>query len=721
LKTAPFIRFYFLITLLVLPFLARAQKVAIYFDSNVSQIKFAAEEIKLALEAEKFTVEMLSLSQINSSNTNSKVVLALANTTKITDILVKQNVKLPITLGEQAYCLRTTSKPTKTYWVLGGDANGAMYGGLQMAENIKFNKLKGDYNSQETPAILKRGIKLNFPLDIECPTYGKTNMGGFEGTSYKEAIPHVWDMNFWTEWFDEMARNRYNTVSVWNCHPFSAMIKMEDYPDVAIEDVKGFNGFSKKMTIDEKIDFWRKVMAYAHSRGFDFLLFNWNVFTYGASGKYGITDKADNPATIEYMRKAMVKLLETYPDLDGFGVTNGENKSTQDFLWETYGKGMYEYALAHPERKIRFIHRWHWANLPSIKKGFNPLFTLPNVTFDMSYKYSVAHMYSVAVPKWMESDKADQALRESKLKTWLTVRNDEMYYHNWGDPNFARTYVKGMMGIGKDIFTGFYMGSDGYCPTRDFLSKNPVSKGILEVKRQWYMNMLWGRLSYNPNTSDDVFKNYMKLRYPSVSSNTLFEAWTAVSRAIPKITELVQGSWKIDLNWWLEGCIGIGNNGYRTNEAFAKCKVADGSELCSISKSAADSCFVKKSSYQLADEIEKEAKLALSLTENMKADSNTELGLAKNNIQAMSYMTLFYANKIRAATFQKAKNTEKAKNAMGEAYLFWISYSKLMSEMYNGMDMQRVRNFPKWDGNNDSVLKEYHDLGGSGIPVSSIK
>jgi hypothetical protein len=286
-----------------------------------------------------------------------------------------------------------------------------MYGGLQIAENIQFNKFEDTYNNEESPAILKRGIKLNFPFDKECPTYGKDNKGGFQGTSYRTAIPDVWDMNFWTEWFDEMARNRYNTVSLWSCHPFTCLVKMDDYPDVAIQNVTGFDGFTKQMTIDEKIEFWRKVMKYAHNRGFEFLLFNWNVFTYGATGKYGITEKTDNPATITYMRKAMVKLLETYPDLDGFGVTNGENHSTQEFLWETYGKGMYEYAKANPTRKIRFIHRWHWTTLAQIKKGFDQLLSLPNVLFDMSYKYSIAHMYSVPTPKKMESDKAIQELR----------------------------------------------------------------------------------------------------------------------------------------------------------------------------------------------------------------------------------------------------------------------------------------------------------------------
>jgi len=706
------------ILILAFPAIVFSQTIGVFHDSSIEQIKFAASEIKAALESQKFTVEMLPLSSLNNSYTNKKVVIALASNKAVTQLIADQGGLIPSGLGEQAYGLRTTTKKQKTYWVLGGDANGAMYGGLQMAENIKFYQLKGTYNNEEAPAILKRGIKLNIPLDKENPTYGKTNMGGFEGTSYSNAIPDVWDMEFWTSWLDEMARNRYNTLSIWSCHPFTSLIKMEDYPDVAIQNVTGFNGYTKTMSIDEKIVFWRKVMAYAHSRGFDFLLFNWNIFTYGATGKYGITDKADNPETITYMRKAMVKLLETYPDLDGFGVTNGENKSTEQFLWETYGKGMFEYAAANPERKLRFIHRWHWTTLTKIKTDFKPLLSLKNVTFDMSYKWSVAHMYSTPTPSWMVRDKAGPDLRDNNLKTWLTVRNDEMYYHNWGDPNFARTYISSMLGIGTDIFRGFYMGSDGYCPTRTFFSKNSVTQDMLEVKRQWYMNMLWGRLSYNPKTPDIVFKNYMALKYPTVSSEKLFNAWEKASSSIPKITEIVQGTWTLDMHWWIEGC--FSKNGFRTISQFSDCKVALGSSLCSISKTAVDSCNGQKSSYQLADEIEKDAKLALSTIKNMKATPNTELSVTLKNIEVMSYMSIYYAYKIRGATYLKANKLEEAKMVMGKAYSWWMNYANLMDEMYTGMGMQRVQNLSNWHELDPLVLKEYTDLGGVGVPQNAM-
>jgi hypothetical protein len=230
------------------------------------------------------------------------------------------------------------------------------------------------------------------------------------------------------------------------------------------------------------------------------------------------------------------------------------------------------------------------------------------------------------------------------------------------------------------------------------------------------MYKLWGRLAYNPNTSDDLFKNEMAMRYPTVSSEKLFGAWSNVSSCIPKITELIQGSWTIDLLWWLEGC--NRNGGFRTIEEFAKCKVADGSALCSIAKSAADSCFGKKSSYQLADEIEMKAVAALNYANTIPTDANTELAEAINTIKAMSYMTIYYAYKIRGATYLYAKQNEKAKLAMGNAYAWWMKYTDKMSEMYKGMDMQRVQNMEDWHKYDAKVLKEYTDLGGEEIQTS---
>jgi hypothetical protein len=81
----------------------------------------------------------------------------------------------------------------------------------------------------------------------------------------------------------------------------------------------------KKISIDEKIDFWRKVMAYGKQRNVQFFIVTWNIFVYGTDGKYGITDKLENPVTTDYFRKSIKQMLLTYPDLAGIGLTTGEN------------------------------------------------------------------------------------------------------------------------------------------------------------------------------------------------------------------------------------------------------------------------------------------------------------------------------------------------------------------------------------------------------------
>jgi len=696
--------------ILTIPIMAFSEIVGVFYDSKVAQINFAAGDVKAALESKNFIVEMLPLTSLDTKYANKKVVIAIASNSTVTKVLTRQGGSIPTSVGEQAYGLRTTSSPQKTYWVLGGDVNGAMHGSLQIAENITFNGYKENYNSQESPAILKRGIKLNLPFDEKSPTYESNS----RGTSYQNAIPHVWDITFWETWFDDMARHRYNVVSVWNNHPFTSLVLLPDYPDLAIQDVTGFNGYSKKMSIEEKISFWRQVMKLAHARGFEFMFFNWNVWVSNAHGKYGLANADTSDANKAYMYKSMMKLLETYPDLDGFGVTNGENKSNQNFLWAAYGKAMYDYAVKNPQRKLRFIHRWHQTSLASIKQTFAGLFELPNVTFDMSYKYSKAHMYSVPVPKHFDKWNNSKQLVDNNMKVWFTVRNDDFYYHTWGDPSFAREYIKGMTDYRNNL-AGFYIGSDGFCPTRTFFCKTPVSQNILEIKRQWYMTMIWGRVAYNPQTSDQVFKNHMKLRYPNVSSDDLFLAWSNASSGIQKTTELLHEDFDLDFKWYPEACLTF--KGFATVDMFAAADIGPGSSLCNIKNSAKDSCNGKKSSYQLADEIEANALSALNKVSNIEPDANTELGVTVNNIKAMSYLSLYFAHKIRAATSKLAGKTENTTTALGKAYSWWMNYTNLMDMLYEGQANQRSKPvLPNWHFQDEEVLKEYHDNGGVGVP-----
>jgi hypothetical protein len=243
--------------------------------------------------------------------------------------------------------------------------------------------------------------------------------------------------------------------------------------------------------------------------------------------------------------------------------------------------------------------------------------------------------------------------------------------------------------------------------------------GQLEVERRWYMEMLWGRISYNPQTSDDVFKNLLAKRYPGVSADNLFEAWSLASGALPKVTELIMGKWSLDFHWYPEGCWsdpGRGT-GFRTIDGMAnETTVAKGSNLCDIANSAAGTCDGKKSSYTVADEMQADAEKALSLIKNIKAGGNADLEMAINNVKQMANLGVYYAHKVRGATYKKAGQTDKAREEMAKAYCWWISYTRLMEVTYYGDSFRNHEIKPDWKYADAAALKEYTDLGGVGIP-----
>lgn len=97
-----------------------ADTVGVFFDGKAEQIKFAAEDVRAALASKGFTVEMQPISALTASYANRKVVVALASDQAVSALLATQTGTVPRGLGAQAYAVRTTPSPQKSYWALGG-------------------------------------------------------------------------------------------------------------------------------------------------------------------------------------------------------------------------------------------------------------------------------------------------------------------------------------------------------------------------------------------------------------------------------------------------------------------------------------------------------------------------------------------------------------------------------------------------------------------------
>ena len=387
--------------------LAQAKNVALTSNSGNDKAAFALGDIKTALAARGHRI---------STDQDAAVRIVLA-TLGDKDLLA--GVKpLPQGLKPEGFAIRKTSKEgVTTFWVIGADEAGVMYGGLELTEVISLGGLVAVEDDQQNPYMPKRGTKFNCPLDLRTPSYSCMS------DAAQHNIKEMWSWDFWTDYIDHLARFRYNHISLWSLHPFPSMVKVPGYEDVALDDVlrstsefdELYSGLGLElvndkmlsqtetlysMTIDQKIDFWRRVMAYAKSRNVEFWIITWNIFTYGAEGKYGIDNNINNPNTRDYFRKTVKAMVQTYPDLAGIGLTPGENmrkfsiEKKEDWAFATYGQGVLDAVTEDPDRKIMFIHRQHDTGVDTVLNHFKPLIDHPNIDFIFSFKYAKAHVYS---------------------------------------------------------------------------------------------------------------------------------------------------------------------------------------------------------------------------------------------------------------------------------------------------------------------------------------
>jgi len=682
---------------------------SVEYDAQIPQLAFAAQELKDALK--------------ESGRDNLQVSL----------------IAKPDESSPEAFQIRSLG-PTEV-WIIGSDATGAMYGGLEVADLLRLGL--PIENQERAPFVPKRGIKFNIPLDARTPSYDDT------GDSGQNNIETVWDFEFWKAYLDDLARYRYNVLSLWTTHPYPSIIQLEEYPEVALDDVyrisdgifqphhrnklqdidldkPGTLKLVKKISIEEKIAHWQRVFQYAEDRGIEIYLFHWNVFTFGATGKYGITQEQDNPVTIDYLRKSVRQALLTYPQIAGIGLCAGENndryaegeQSSENFIFNTFGRAIMDVQEQQPNRKIRFIFRRHVTEHKNVTKAFKDY---TGGILDTSIKYAVAHIYSSRRPQEWETRIVNEGWLDN-YKVWLNLRNDDIFMHRWGSPDYVRDFIKWMP---HNDSPGFYMGSDGYVWGREFIAKNPEMAGWLEIDKHWYRFRQWGQLAYNPFLGRDYWEAVLKHRFPGVDAKLLYDAWAATSEIIPQLN---RSSWSpTDAAFSAEGC--MQRSGFLTVDDYyfdrepmvlTRIDNAPDPQCISVTEWAKAFLAGKKlkgvTPLQVADNLDKYAATALAALPVLRKNvgDNVELKETLNDIESMAYLGRYYADKMRGAAklavFREGNRQDKQYLEQAVAHLKyavdeWKAYAAILSSQYKTQLLARTH-FLDWNSTLKEVEKE---------------
>ncbi len=723
----------------------------LFLDAAAGPIGFAANELSAALASEG-RVERRALDLLASDDSETRIVMTLASSPAAAAAVRDGVISAPAALDPEGFSLRIAAPRAgaRTIWVLGHDEAGAMYGGMEVAEIARLHGLARVANLDMNPRLAERGLKFNLPLDARTPSYTDAS------DVAQPNIGTVWEMEVWRELIDRSARSRYNLISLWNLHPFPSMVRVPEYPDIALADVQrstvkwnefyplqgtGLDGAEilgqtetlKRLTIDEKIAFWREVMRYGKSRNVYFYVITWNIFVNGTFGKHGITDAIDNPTTRDYFRHSVRELLLTYPDLAGIGVTAGENmpdatpEQKEDWVFQTYGQGALDAIAASPGRRISFIHRAHETSAADVLQRFATLVDHPSIAFKFSFKYAEAHSLSSVHQPFGRKFLADIG---DTPALW-TMRNDDNFYFRWGAPEFVRGFIGNMPGKPA---RGFYFGSNQYIGGREFLSQPLDEPRPLEFAKHWYHYMLWGRMSYDPGLTDERLIGMLHERHPGTDAARLFAAWQDASMVYPLTTGF---HWApLDFQWNIEGCMSRAESartphGFHDINRFISLPPHPGTDNISIPRHVAGVRAGKSlpgtTPPQVARQLHERADRALATLESLSAGQDRELWLTMVDIRAMAQLGKYYAHKIEAATelalyrdTHEAQHHTRVAAELNQAAYRWRLYASTALGVYKNPLWSYRIGVMDW---RKSYLSVLHDLTstGSAIAVPSMQ
>ncbi len=584
--------------------------------------------------------------------------------------------------------------------VSGGDATGIMYGLLSIKEQLNSNQ-KEINPENESPRFPFRAIKFNLP-------WNSYRIGEALQQHYETSR----DTMFWHSFLDMMAENRFNALTLWNLHPFNYLVKTTKYPEAC--------GFTDT-EMAEWETFWKAIFRMAQERGIETYLINWNIFVspefakahgvadYCVNGDYFI-EKGDTSEIIkDYMRECVKEVIDKYPDLTGLGITLGEGMGgmtadeREKWLLDSYIQGMREAS-----RKVKFIHRvplsagkWSGGTTdPAVERMTRE--TLDTLTcvdgpITIELKFNWSHGYScpelVKVHGGELTDAYWNPVPKNYKLSWM-IRNEDFFALRWGQPDFIRQHISEN---GKDYVNGYFVGSECYIPAKDYFTALPNTSYKWAFERQWMFYKEWGRLLYNPATSDETFTNAFETRFPG-NGKSLFEAQRKVSRVPLILASYWNATW--DFTLYSEGMMSIMDQD--------SMKLISLTDLCNKKPMAPNYIGIKEfldngmkntegkiSPIQLADSIASFCQSTLNEVENISTEKSADLLYEVSDIRIWAGLGMYFSNKLKAAVeYQQfinsgdKKHLQKAIVWLEKATADWHQVIEITTPLYQLMPLQ---------------------------------
>jgi hypothetical protein len=486
------------------------------------QVKFGADEIRRALEPKGIKVTKST----RRSNGGIQVYLGQRGDSHLGGFTGNRQ---SVPDGPESYAISVVSP--KNIIVEGSDATGAMYGALDAAEQFvwaKGNDLAALVKPvSKSPYLQLRGVNMFIVTqDIDKPD------GAF------------WSDEYWTDYLDMMARNRYNLLDIHGpCdavtltfpNGFSYFVSLPDYPEVGVGPERA----------KRNMDRLHQVIRMAADRGIKVAYMNyeapapigpWKTRRWMKDERWVPfqQDFLDGPRLEDYTRKAVTSFLKQLPELWMFGFRVGESGQPEDFYKKTYLAVLEDF----PKELNLYVRTWiaYPNKVRELARSTkHHLYIEPKYNGEqLGSPYQAALGGRQYPPSGSYEDYTNYPRDYSILWQIRAHGTHRVFY--WGSPEFARRTVRSCK-FGDGV--GFSMEPmEAYCPAADYLHNNPQTdhhfyKWMFE--RDWLWHLTWGRTAYDPEVPDQVWLSEFERRFDPQAGPLVFKAVVEGSKIAPFI------------------------------------------------------------------------------------------------------------------------------------------------------------------------------------------
>ncbi len=439
---------------------------------------------------------------------------------------------------------RSTYRGKPALLLSGADARGLMYAALETADRVRWSRADADpfarvRDISEEPYLAERGVSM-FTMQ----------------RAYFES--RLYDERYWERYFDLLASSRINNFIVifgyenggFMAPLYPYFFDVPEYPGVELVGMTP--GQQARNTAA-----FRAMMRIAHERGIDVTAGIWDHIYRGGVQGGGIPGAAENagkrvPGLVwgvtadnlaGYTKAALRHFLKVFSEVDAIQFR------------------MHDESGLKREEMAGF-----WHEVFSIIKAERP-----DMRIDLRAK---------DLPDAVINDALDQGLRARvNTKYWMeqlglpfhpthvNVQNQPDRRHGyadllrypqryrvqwqlwtggttrlllWGDPEYVRRFA-----ASARLYDGNSFEVNEMLATR-MLGEPHDEKPVpilnpryryydYEFERYWAFYRLWGRLTYNPRTSEEVWQSEFEARFGPAAGIHLMRALEAASRVLPRI------------------------------------------------------------------------------------------------------------------------------------------------------------------------------------------